>query len=598
MAITVAITASGNEITDAVRLAALEGDGRAPEASYGVWDAATNRHPNGGFETNTDLWAAYGSGASISRSSTAPKFGDWCLAVTNGCESAAFATLPSDGRLGHVACWVASDPGATFDLTLLDDGTPVATLSGATPEFDADPDWGRLGARFRAETPTGPLTLRIARSGGGNFRLDGVQVEQSFFGYDSHNGHPGTPYIHTDRSATIWPGQPNLYTEADFSGWVPFGTGATVTDNTTSLDVTTDATQHIGAKRESFTTLAGDTLHALSFWLDGPGGESYKVEFAINGVNIAVDFGWTPSAGRQRKILTGTTPSGGGLASIHISKNSVNPVNFSIDTVELHAQPASGDAPYIPDGVRGAASLTAPAAGLLDPANCWFALRVRLGFGTTDPPRGSNRFFRFRDPVLLDQARIEAFYSSGSSHVWGVRRQAGASFPPGAQITSAELPAVRGEHYTIIGVYRPDTLKISVNGSAFGAYAASTNANSEIPTITAETFEITPNLGDGGYDVFWFALGVGDLTDAHAAAIDALGSGSPAPEDFPSLANVRVVWDAEDLSALAVDAATFGTVGRIVIGASGTVRGTRTVHASPTGAFGARRTVRAERGSV
>ena len=56
-----ALTLSGNEIEDVVREAALEGDGRAVEASYGLWEATTNLVTNGGFETNTTGWNEQGS---------------------------------------------------------------------------------------------------------------------------------------------------------------------------------------------------------------------------------------------------------------------------------------------------------------------------------------------------------------------------------------------------------------------------------------------------------------------------------------------------------------------------------------------------------
>lgn len=69
-----AITATGNEITDATRVALVQGDGvTAPDSSYGIWETSTNYITNGGLETNTTGWTAVGS--TLTRVTTVKKFG-------------------------------------------------------------------------------------------------------------------------------------------------------------------------------------------------------------------------------------------------------------------------------------------------------------------------------------------------------------------------------------------------------------------------------------------------------------------------------------------------------------------------------------------
>jgi len=75
------LSVNNGEITDAVRAANVSGDGRAaPDSSFGIWEAATNLHPNGSFDTNTIGYAGYVG--SIARITTDSKFGTSCLECT------------------------------------------------------------------------------------------------------------------------------------------------------------------------------------------------------------------------------------------------------------------------------------------------------------------------------------------------------------------------------------------------------------------------------------------------------------------------------------------------------------------------------------
>ena len=69
------LTVSGNEITDVVRLARVEGDGiLAPDSSFGIWEATENLVPNGGLESGTVGWAGGGTNT-IESSTDQAKFG-------------------------------------------------------------------------------------------------------------------------------------------------------------------------------------------------------------------------------------------------------------------------------------------------------------------------------------------------------------------------------------------------------------------------------------------------------------------------------------------------------------------------------------------
>ena len=70
----VALTLSGNEITDAVRALGVQGDGLPQGSGFGIWPAATNLEANGGAETNTTGHAAGGTNT-VARSTAQAKFG-------------------------------------------------------------------------------------------------------------------------------------------------------------------------------------------------------------------------------------------------------------------------------------------------------------------------------------------------------------------------------------------------------------------------------------------------------------------------------------------------------------------------------------------
>lgn len=541
------MTVTGNEITDASRVLGIDGDGIVSDGSFGFWPASTNLHPNGGFETSADGWAAYGGGASINRVSTSPKFGSYRLDVVDGVEAADFCSL-TELRRGAVSAWVLADESDTLTVTL---STPSGTLV-TSAVVAVTTGWTRFALLWIAgdwATTTELATLRIERNGGGSFSLDGVQVQENASTEVGTNLTGGilTPYCHRDDEIVLWSGQPNLVPnggfETDITGWTAFGTGATPTQSATwakagtkSLKVATDTTANIGVRAISFASLAPSTAHVLSFWLYGPATETYKIEITDGGGRAGIDFTWSPGKAVARKILAFTTTATGGNATIFISKNSANAIDFYVDQVEVKA--TNGTALYQPDGIRALGGATFAAASMVSPSQCWFAMRVRLGFGTSQHPGGSPRFFRYRDS---DTARIECFYAI-STDQWGVRRQ-DATTQVSANITAAEVPALRGNVYTIAGQWTPTTIAMSINGSAWNAYGDSENASTNIPTIASTTAEIAPVSGAGGFDCIWFACGRGVLSDTALTRLNALGNTAPIPANFGRSASLRMIWD-------------------------------------------------------
>lgn len=195
-----ALTLSGNEITDAVRLAGVQGDGRAyPDSSFYIGPAATNIVTNGGFETNTTGWVAQGAGSAIARITTDFKFGSACLKITPGAGStekgAAFggsAIAVSPSTTYTFGAWVKGTSGKLHKLTVNEySAGPVYITTQRTTSVVADGTWKRLSFTFTTGAGTTLLDL---------FTVDGEDTTTDFFvdGVGLITGAVDIPYIETD----------------------------------------------------------------------------------------------------------------------------------------------------------------------------------------------------------------------------------------------------------------------------------------------------------------------------------------------------------------------------------------------------------------
>jgi hypothetical protein len=223
---------SGHEITDEIRAAALRGDGRAVESSFGVWRTATNYIANGGFEINTTGWNQSGS-STIARSTVRSKFGAASMKLTataTGADSRAATSLTAEtlvqGSKFTASFWVYGEGnvvGRNIQLLLWETGGAF----GAQPCTNGEvypvilAGWNRYkvtGTIVRADRTDLQLFL------GGTFGwvtdeyvyIDGVQVEQSPF---------PTPYIETNGAVVQRPdNRIQLFSASSFisstQGWM------------------------------------------------------------------------------------------------------------------------------------------------------------------------------------------------------------------------------------------------------------------------------------------------------------------------------------------------------------------------------------------
>jgi prepilin-type N-terminal cleavage/methylation domain-containing protein len=181
----VPLAISGNEITDSVRLAGVQGDGRAPPtSSTGIWEGATNLAPNGGFETNTVGWANRNSGVTISRVTSDRVFGSACLQiVSNG-------SLSDQGAVTQQASPIAVTANSAYTISFW---ARYTTLSSGDAQLNITPQpvataqrtitltnsWQQYTYTFTNDSNTTMFVIiSSVTSSSMTWLLDGFQIEK------------------------------------------------------------------------------------------------------------------------------------------------------------------------------------------------------------------------------------------------------------------------------------------------------------------------------------------------------------------------------------------------------------------------------------
>jgi hypothetical protein len=174
----------GGVILDGTR--AVEGDGRAPESSAGIWQATRNLESNGGFETDLANWNVVQG--TLTRDTAQAKFGGASMRVdyTFGTRFYAESATAENFAAGDVtaSAWVrpnAQMVGKTVDIQLQEGGGAVTV--GPTVTLVAG--WQRIVVtRSFAGPATGHVYIEMKGAGGGSpaagdqIWIDGVQIEQ------------------------------------------------------------------------------------------------------------------------------------------------------------------------------------------------------------------------------------------------------------------------------------------------------------------------------------------------------------------------------------------------------------------------------------
>ena len=194
---TEAMTLSGNEITDTMRAAGVQGDGvLAPDNSVGIWPTATNLCTNGGFETNTTGWAVGGANT-IARSADVAKFGSYSAKATyqdNAMLASFGVTLTA--AIHSASCWLYVP--TAFDGTSVTVG--FVGFVGATGTLTANAD---LAIRDRWQRVTVKTVTIVAGDLAGSIDVTcgGAPTASRYVyidGFQIETGSIATPYVETN----------------------------------------------------------------------------------------------------------------------------------------------------------------------------------------------------------------------------------------------------------------------------------------------------------------------------------------------------------------------------------------------------------------
>jgi hypothetical protein len=105
---------------------------------------------------------------------------------------------------------------------------------------------------------------------------------------------------------------------------------------------------------------------------------------------------------------------------------------------------------------------------------------------------------------------------------------------------------VAAGYTTVVIAATATEIKISVDGAPFTHLA-----NATIPVLAATLMDLGSTTGTADFlngEIMWGALGIGDLTDADAAAIAALGNTQPYYSDFANTTHLSAVLPFDDNS--------------------------------------------------
>lgn len=282
-----------------------------------------------------------------------------------------------------------------------------------------------------------------------------------------------------------------------------------------------------------------------------------KIRASAGGVGRTVALRWRAVGGGTGNAYVGTSSS-----IVLTSAYQTITVSGTVDTADratLYARiedqtsaPANGDTFYATvimletGGVANPFTATSRGAGraqmpwtpdLFTATQGWVAIRWRSGYAGASIPFVARQFSwgSAADNMIRLSQGGTAYNLFNDATGGGAAQQPGQNYTP-----------VAGTAATAIGAWTATDLGVSADGAALTL----AGSRSEIPVITASTFDIGGDAITAGRqlvgDVLWFACGSGRLTDSDAARIHAFGNTKPTIRALDSVArgaHAMAVWD-------------------------------------------------------
>lgn len=583
---TLPLTVSGNEITDATRLATpavgqmLDGRG----VTFLV-----NQVPNGGAEINLTGWIVENT-VTLARVTGQQKFGSASGQATMtgangqvGIRDLAGNRLPVVAGQTYSYSWwgkMRANYGTRqFTIRALHYDAGGANLNS---QFGANvlasTSYQQVTASFTA--PAGAASVRFilyldqssAGAAGEIYDVDGVQLELGAVVHpyiDTQAGPAGVMQGTGDSSYGIHRPATNLFRDGQCAAvtagatWGLAGTGVTIAPDpgmpapfsTQSCRVVCDGTvaqQGIQPTTASGQAAAVGVSGVGSTWFRGVAGASYLCWvrwYDATPANLGDGAQTTFTATGGWQLLTPASlavPSGtGDKFGLMVRTNGTRAETFWV----AHPMEEKGQAvvaPYVvtsggtATATHGAAHVQIPAL-LLDEVQGWVAFRIRSNYSTGQTPSGANSptIFDWGDP---SNARI-AVLGTSNANAWRIQRSDGTT----VAIVSRPTTITAGVSSLVFAYWTATTLGISVDGSAFV-----TTPHSAVPVLAATLMDLGSSDSNTGVygqtyldgEMLWAAGGIGAPVDANATSLNAIGDTDPTWAQLPALPTF--LWTAND----------------------------------------------------
>lgn len=293
----------------------------------------------------------------------------------------------------------------------------------------------------------------------------------------------------------------------------------------------TGANQGAAPKSGSGLGAAVGTSAVASVWFKGVAGQSYTATSRwVNtdaSTNDSAVTTFTATGDwqliRPAPVLVQAGKTGDSVA-ISFGINGTRAETFWAAHVQLESG-VNCVSPYI--ATSGGATATRTAGAIAAPVSVisgsqgWFAIRAAPEWDAAHAPGGGTGFRNFmQSDDGTNNNRIGLFYRESAANVSLVRQAGGVgTTSPGVAMTAAYATSV-----TVVGVWTPTSIGVSVNGSALSS-TGDTNPPSGMTTV-----QVLSGSAAGWFDgtALWAAIGGGTLTSSDLAALAALPDVSPA----------------------------------------------------------------------
>jgi len=349
-----------------------------------------------------------------------------------------------------------------------------------------------------------------------------------------------------DSSMGIWGPATNLCTNGGFetntTGWTKGGTNTLVSNATQAKFGTKSglATYADNATLADYAATLTNVAHMVQvrLWIptayDGGGVELRQLNYTVAASATAANMGLRD---QWQQVTLGFTPGADVIGNIQVNNTGAAPTAgrfVYIDGAQIET--GSIATPYVEtDGATATrpASRVQAQASLLNAAQSWVVMRVRMGRAST--PAVAGDLMAFHLGIVGDTYRIRGYYEP-TQQLWALQMSAGGG---GYAVSAAVFAA--GDLLTLGFKWQASGGQISLNGSAWGTSSPAnpglgpTTANLDIGSVSG-TLHIDS-------DVLWFACGTGTLTDADAATIHVYGNNDLGLNAFPG--NPTGFWDAK-----------------------------------------------------